>query len=35
MGAFIVDRGWKECDLVEMAISGKWEKGQSQILKPL
>lgn len=35
MGAFIVDRGGKECDLAEMAKAGKWEKGQSQILKPL
>lgn len=29
MGAFIVDRGWQECDLVEMAKAGRWGKGQS------
>ena len=29
MGAFILDRDWQECDLVEMAKAGRWEKEQS------
>lgn len=35
MGTFIVDRGWQECDFVEMAEAERWEKGQSEMLKPL
>lgn len=30
MGAFILDRGWQECDLVDIAKAGRWKKEQSR-----